>query len=150
MSLGFFTATRTGELMSRLNNDVVGAQQAVTGTFVTLAANIVTTVLTFAIMFRLEWRLTLMAVAIVPLFILASRSVGKSLRVIRRQQLEQNAEMSAHMQETLSVSGALLVKLFGRTSDEDQRFAGYRVTGARPRRAAGDHRPLVLHGTRRA
>ncbi len=125
MSLGFFTATRTGELMSRLNNDVVGAQQAVTGTFVTLAANIVTTVLTFAIMFRLEWRLTLLAVAILPLFIFASRRVGKTLRVIRRRQMEHNAQMTAHMQETLSVSGALLVKLFGRTRDEDGRFAGY-------------------------
>ncbi len=123
MSLGFFTATRTGELMSRLNNDVVGAQQAVTGTFVTLASNIVTTVLTLVIMFRIEWRLTLLAVAILPLFIVASRRVGKTLRVIRREQMEHNAAMSAHMQETLSVSGALLVKLFGRTRDEDQRFA---------------------------
>jgi ATP-binding cassette subfamily B protein len=123
MSLGFFTATRTGELMSRLNNDVIGAQQAVTGTFVTLAANIVTAVLTFSVMFRLEWRLTLMAVAILPLFVLSSRRVGRMLRVVRRRQMERNAEMSAHMQETLSVSGALLVKLFGRTTDEDRRFS---------------------------
>ncbi len=125
MSLGFFTATRTGELMSRLNNDVVGAQQAVTGTFVTLVSNIVTTILTLAIMLGLEWRLTVLAIVILPMFVVASRRVGKTLRVIRRQQLEQNAEMSAHMQETLSVSGALLVKLFGRTRDEDQRFAGH-------------------------
>lgn len=125
MSLGFFTATRTGELMSRLNNDVVGAQQAVTGTFVTLASNIVTTVLTLVIMLGLEWRLTALAVVILPLFIVASRRVGKTLRVIRRRQLEENAKMSAHMQETLSVSGALLVKLFGRTRDEDARFAGH-------------------------
>lgn len=123
MSLGFYTATRTGELMSRLNNDVVGAQQAVTGTFVTLAANIVSTVLTLAVMLRLEWRLTLLAVAILPLFILASRRVGKLLRVVRRDQLEHNARMSAHMQETLSVSGALLVKLFGRSTDEERRFS---------------------------
>ncbi len=125
MSLGFFTATRTGELMSRLNNDVVGAQQAITGTFVTLAANIVTTIMTLGIMFGLEWRLTLLSIVILPLFIATSRSVGKRLRVIRRRQLESNARMSSHMQETLSVSGALLVKLFGRTRDEDGRFAGH-------------------------
>jgi len=124
MSLGFFTATRTGELMSRLNNDVVGAQQAVTGTLVTLASNIVTTILTLVVMFGLEWRLTLLAIVILPLFVIASRRVGRTLRVIRRRQLEANASMSAHMQETLSVSGALLVKLFGRTGNEDERFAG--------------------------
>ncbi len=123
MSLGFFTATRTGELMSRLNNDVVGAQQAVTGTFVTLASNIVSTIVTLAIMFSLEWRLTLLSVAVLPFFIVVSRRVGRLLRVIRRRQLEHNAEMNAHMQETLGVSGALLVKLFDRTGDEDARFA---------------------------
>ena len=125
MSLGFFTATRTGEVMSRLNNDVVGAQQAVTGTFVTLVSNVVTTVLTLTVMFNLEWRLTLLSVVILPLFIVVSRRVGKLLRTIRREQMEHNASMSSHMQETLSVSGALLVKLFGRTQEEDRRFAGH-------------------------
>jgi len=123
MSLGFFTATRTGELMSRLNTDVVGAQQAVTGTFVTLAANVFSVIATLVVMLRLEWRLTLLAVAILPLFILASRRVGRLLREIRREQMEHNARMSSLMQETLGVSGALLVKLFGRTRDEDARFA---------------------------
>ncbi len=123
MSLGFYTATRTGELMSRLNNDVVGAQQAVTGTFVTLVSNVVSTVVTLVIMLGLEWRLTLLAVSIFPLFIIASRRVGRVLRVVRRDQLEHNAAMSSHMQETLSVSGALLVKLFGRAGDEAQRFS---------------------------
>ncbi len=124
MSLGFFTSTRTGELMSRLNNDVVGAQQAVTGTFITLAANIVAVVTTLVVMLGLEWRLTLLAMAIFPLFIVASRRVGRLLRVVRRDQLEHNATMNAHMQETLGVSGALLVKLFGRSHDEEQRFSG--------------------------
>ncbi|MDQ3783261.1 MAG: ABC transporter ATP-binding protein/permease [Actinomycetota bacterium] len=124
MSLGFFTSTRTGELMSRLNNDVVGAQQAVTGTFITLAANIVAVVTTLVVMLGLEWRLTLLAMAIFPLFIVASRRVGRLLRVVRRDQLEHNATMNAHMQETLGVSGALLVKLFGRNHDEEQRFSG--------------------------
>ncbi|NNK91888.1 MAG: ABC transporter ATP-binding protein [Acidimicrobiia bacterium] len=123
MSVGFFTGTRTGELMSRLNNDVVGAQQAVTGTFVNLASNSVSTVLTLAVMLTLEWRLTLIAVAVLPVFILMSRRVGKLLRVVRREQMEHNARMNSLMQEVLSVSGALLAKLFGRIPDEDARFA---------------------------
>jgi len=123
MSIGFFTNTKTGELMSRLNNDVVGAQQAVTSTFVTLLANLFTVAATLVIMFGLEWRLTVLAVSILPLFIVASRRVGRRLRVVRRRALEQNAEMNALMQETLSVSGALLVKLFGRAPYEDERFA---------------------------
>lgn len=122
MSLGFFTATRTGELMSRLNNDVVGAQQAVTGTFVSLAANLFSVVATLIVMSLLEWRLTLLALVILPVFIVVSRRVGRMLRLVRREQLEQNAEMNALMQETLGISGALLVKLFGRTDYEDQRF----------------------------
>ncbi len=123
MSLGFFTATRTGEVMSRLNNDVVGAQQAVTGTFVTLLANVVSTVMVLIAMAQLEWRLTVLSVAILPLFIGVSRRVGRMLRQVRRDQMEQNAAMTGHMQETLNVSGALLVKLFGRTRREDARFA---------------------------
>jgi len=125
MSLGFFTSTRTGELMSRLNNDVVGAQQAVTGTFVTLASNLVAVVAVLVIMLQLQWMLTLLAVAILPLFIVASRRVGRLLRTVRRRQMEHNAAMSAHMQETLSVSGALLVKLFARRAYEEDRFAGH-------------------------
>ncbi len=105
MSLGFFTATRTGELMSRLNNDVVGAQQAVTGTFISLVSNVVGVAATLVVMLRLEWRLTLLAISIFPLFIYASRRVGKLLRVVRRHQLERNAAMNAHMQETLGVPG---------------------------------------------
>ena len=125
MSLGFFTATRTGEVMSRLNNDVVGAQQAVTGTFVTLLANVVSTIMVLIAMAQLEWRLTLLSVAILPLFIAVSRRVGRMLRLVRRDQMEHNAAMTGHMQETLNVSGALLVKLFGRTRREDGRFAGH-------------------------
>ncbi|MDK1018003.1 MAG: ABC transporter ATP-binding protein [Actinomycetota bacterium] len=127
MSLGFFTNTKTGELMSRLNSDVIGAQQAVTSTFVSLVANTVTVAATLFIMIRLEWRLTLLAVSILPLFIIASRQVGKRLRVIRREQMAANAEMNSVMQETLSVSGALLVKLFGRSDFEHDRFAEHAV-----------------------
>ncbi len=122
MSMRFFTNTRTGELMSRLNNDVVGAQQAITGTLVTIVSNVFLAVLTLVIMLQLEWRLTLMAVAVVPLFVIPSRRVGKALRKIAREQMDRNADMNATMNEALNVSGALLVKLFGRAKDEDATF----------------------------
>ncbi len=124
MSLGFYTGTRPGELMSRLNNDVVGAQGAVTGTLVSVVSNTFSVVATLIVMLQLEWRLTLAAVAILPLFIWPSRRVGRVLRGITRDQMEANAEMNAAMNETLNLSGALLVKLFGRTRDEDRRFSG--------------------------
>ncbi len=125
MSLGFFTATRPGEMMSRLNNDVVGAQSAVTGTAVSLVSNSLSAFATLAVMLSLEWRLTLAAVVILPLFIIPSRRVGKILRVITRDQMDANARMNATMNETLNLSGALLVKLFGRTADEDAKFGDH-------------------------
>jgi ATP-binding cassette subfamily B protein len=124
MSLGFFTNTKTGELMSRLNNDVVGAQQAVTGTFVALVANILGAATVLVVMLGLEWRLTLLAVAMLPLFIFLARRVGKLLGEVARSQMDASATMNAHMQETLSVSGSMLVKLFGRSDDERGRFSG--------------------------
>jgi ATP-binding cassette subfamily B protein len=125
MSLGFFTNTKTGELMSRLNSDVIGAQQAVTSTFVSLGANVLTVIATLSVMLLIEWKLTVIALLMVPLFVFASRKVGARLRIIRRQQMQSNASMNSVMQETLSVSGALLVKLFGRESHEDERFSQY-------------------------
>ena len=122
MSLRFFTGTRTGELMSRLNNDVIGAQRAISNTLVTIISNVVTLVATLVIMITLEWRLTLLGLAILPLFFFPARRVGKILRDLRRSSLENNAEMNASMNETLNVSGALLVKLFGREDQELNRF----------------------------
>jgi ATP-binding cassette, subfamily B, bacterial len=122
MSLRFFTQTRTGELMSRLNNDVVGAQRAVTSTLITIITNIVSLVATLVVMLALEWRLTLLGLAVLPLFMLPARRVGQILRRLRRRSMEMNAEMNAVMNETLNVSGALLVKLFGREQRETQRF----------------------------
>ena len=122
MSMRFFTHTRTGELMSRLNNDVIGAQRAISNTMVTIISNIVTLVATLSIMVALEWRLTLLGLVILPFFILPARKVGKVLRNLRRKSLENNAEMNASMNETLNVSGALLVKLFGREKHELDRF----------------------------
>jgi ATP-binding cassette subfamily B protein len=130
MSLRFFTHTRTGEMMSRLNNDVIGAQRAVTSTLVNIITNIFALVTTLAIMISLEWRLTLLGVTILPLFILPARRVGRVLRRIARQGMEYNAEMNAQMNETLNVSGALLVKIFGREKDEMDRFTD-RATNVR-------------------
>jgi ATP-binding cassette subfamily B protein len=123
LSLRFFTNTQAGELMSRLNNDVVGAQRAVTGTIMSLASNLVSLVATLVIMLGLEWRLTLLGIAVLPLFVLPARRVGRTLRRITRQSLDLNARMNAVMNETLNISGALLVKIFGRTDDEVARFS---------------------------
>ncbi len=122
MSLRFFTHTRTGELMSRLNNDVVGSQQAITGTAVTLISNVVALVATLVVMISLEWRLTLVSILVLPLFILPARRVARVLREIVREQMNLNARMNALANETLNVSGALLVKLFGRANTEAQRY----------------------------
>jgi ATP-binding cassette subfamily B protein len=122
MSLRFFTNTKTGELMSRLNNDVIGAQQAITGTVMTLVSNIFSLIATLAVMFSLEWRLTLMGIVILPLFVLPARRVGVILRGVVRQGMENNARMNAMMNETLSISGALLSRIFGRHRSEQARF----------------------------
>ena len=122
MSLRFFTNTQTGELMSRMNNDVVGAQSAISNTIVDILTNIVTVVLTLAVMLSLNWKLTILGVAVFPLFMWVATQLGKRLRDIAREQMQHNAQMNAMMNETLNISGALLVKLFGRTQDEVNRF----------------------------
>jgi ATP-binding cassette subfamily B protein len=122
MSLGFFTNTKIGELMSRLNNDVIGAQSAISNTFVNIVTSLIQAMVVFSVMMTLEWRLTLISVAIVPLLLFAARSLGKRLRDMTRQQLDILAKMNAVIQEMLNISGALLVKLFGRTAEEDAHF----------------------------
>ncbi|MFC1951970.1 ABC transporter ATP-binding protein [Chloroflexota bacterium] len=122
MSLGFFTHTRVGELMSRLNNDVVGAQNAISNTFVNIITSLIQAVAVLTVMFALEWRLALISVAVFPLFMVTARNLGKRLRNITRRQLDLNAKMNAIMNELLNISGALLVKLFGRAKEEDTRF----------------------------
>jgi ATP-binding cassette subfamily B protein len=122
MSLRFFTHTRVGELMSRLNNDVVGAQNAISNTIVGIITNIIETIAVLSVMISLEWQLTLISIAILPLFILAARQLGDRLREIAREHMTVNAQMNAMMNETLNIGGALLVKLFGRRQDEVDRF----------------------------
>ena len=123
MSLRFFTNTKVGELMSRLNNDVIGAQNAISNTIVGIITNLIQGVVILSVMISLEWRLTLISVVILPLFVLAARLMGSRLRDIARKQMEANAHINALMGETLNIGGALLVKLFGRTAFEVDRFS---------------------------
>jgi len=123
MSLRFFTATKTGELMNRLNSDVVGAQQAITGTFVSIVSNVISVIVILFVMVQADWRLTLLAVAALPLFVLPARRVAKVLRRVTQQQMDHEAKMSGILQESFNVSGALLVRLFGRWDEERERFS---------------------------
>lgn len=122
MSLRFFTNTKSGELMSRINNDVVSAHSAISDTIAAMIVNVIQVFATLAVMIALEWRLTILGVLVLPLFIFAARRMGERLRAIRREGMEYNAQMNAMMNETLNISGALLVKLFGQTRNEVDRF----------------------------
>ncbi|HOT92941.1 MAG TPA: ABC transporter ATP-binding protein [Anaerolineae bacterium] len=122
MSLRFFTHTKVGELMSRLNNDVMGAQSAISSTIVNLITELIQAGAVLTVMLTLEWRLTLLGVVILPLFILVARALGSRLRDMARKQMEANARMNAMLNETLNIGGILLVKLFGRQQVEIERF----------------------------
>jgi ATP-binding cassette, subfamily B, bacterial len=130
MPLAFFTRTQTGALVSRLNNDVLGAQQAFTSTLSGLVSNVVSLVLTAGVMFTLSWQITLLSLIMLPLFVLPARRIGRRLQDITRESYGLNASMNATMTERFNVAGALLVKLFGRTEDES---ASFRSRAARVR-----------------
>jgi ATP-binding cassette subfamily B protein len=130
MPIAFFTRTQTGALISRLNNDVIGAQRALTQTLGSVVSNVIVLVTTLAAMLVLEWRLTLLALALLPVFVLPAKRVGRRLQAITRDQMNLNASMNSTMTERLNVSGALLVKLFGRHDDE---YAGFSDRAARVR-----------------
>ena len=123
MPIAFFTRTQTGSLISRLNNDVVGAQTAVTSTLGSVVSNVVVLGTTLAAMLALEWRLTLLSLVVLPLFIIPAKRVGVKLQTIAREQMSLNAEMNTQMTERFNVSGALLVKLFGRHRGEVEAFS---------------------------
>lgn len=123
MPLAFFTRTQTGALTSRLNNDVVGAQTAVTSTLGNSLSNVVVLIATLVAMATLEWRLTLLALVVLPVFIVPAKRVGRRLQTISREQMSTNAEMNTQMAERFNVAGALLVKLFGRQGDEVSLFS---------------------------
>ncbi len=122
MSLNFFTHTKIGEVMSRLNNDVIGAQNAISNVIVGIITNLIQAAALLVVMLNLEWRLTLISIAILPFFIITSRRLGERLRDAAHRQMEINASMNAMINETLNISGALLVKLFGRAPVENERF----------------------------
>jgi ATP-binding cassette subfamily B protein len=122
MPLSFFTHTKVGEMTSRLNNDVIGAQNAISNTIVNIVTDLVQAVAVFIVMTTIEWRLTLISIIILPLFIIAARVLGERLRNAARQQMEANASMNALIHETLNIGGALLVKLFGQQTTETGRF----------------------------
>ncbi len=124
MPIAFFTRTQTGALTSRLNNDVVGAQTAVTSTLGSVVSNIVVLITTLGAMAALEWRLTLLALIVLPVFVIPAKRVGRRLQDISRENMATNAEMNNQMAERFNVAGALLVKLFGRQHDEVTMFSG--------------------------
>jgi ATP-binding cassette subfamily B protein len=123
MPIAFFTRTQTGSLISRLNNDVIGAQSALTGTLGSVVANAITLVTTLIAMAILEWRLTVLGLVIVPAFLIPSRYVGRRLQKISREAMDLNASMNTTMTERFGVAGALLVKLFGRYGEETDGFS---------------------------
>src|SRR5690606_23236797 len=122
MPLPFFSRTQTGALVSRLNNDVIGAQRAFTSTLSGVVSNVIQLTLTAAVMLTLSWQITLLSLVLLPVFILPARRVGRKLAEITRESYELDARMNATMTERFSIGGALLVKLFGRPEEEADRF----------------------------
>jgi ATP-binding cassette, subfamily B, bacterial len=123
MPIAFFTRTQTGALISRLNNDVIGAQRALTGTVGTLTSNIVQGVVAVAFMLQISLWLTIGVLSVLPLFVVLAKNVGRRLQVLTRESMQLNAEMNTVMTERLNVAGAMLVKLFGRHDVETAQFA---------------------------
>lgn len=130
MPLAFFTRTQTGALQSRLNNDVIGAQQAVTTTLGTVVSNVINLAVVLTIMLRLEWRLTLLTLIVLPAFIIPARRIGPRMQRLTREGMQLNAEMNNLTVERFNVAGALLAKLFGKRDAERDRFAA-RAAGVR-------------------
>jgi ATP-binding cassette subfamily B protein len=123
MPLQFFTRTQTGALVSRLNNDVMGAQQAFTSTLSGVVSNVIQLALTAAVMFSLSWQVTALSLVLLPIFILPARRIGRRLAEITRESYQLDAQMNATVTERFGVAGALLVKLFGHPEAEARRFA---------------------------
>lgn len=122
MPVAFFMRTRTGALVSRLNNDVIGAQQAFAGTLSGIVSNLVTLLLTLLVMLGTSWQVTLLALLLLPIFLIPARRFGSRLAGLRKQMANLNADMSTQMTERFSAPGATLVKLFGRPADESHEF----------------------------
>ena len=119
MSLAFFTRTQTGALVSRLNNDVIGAQRAFTSTLSSTVSNMISVVVVGIAMLALSWQVTLLCLATFPILLLASRWVGRRIAGLTREQMQGNADLGNSMTERFNVGGAMLLKLFGRRDEED-------------------------------
>jgi ABC-type multidrug transport system fused ATPase/permease subunit len=130
MPIAFFTRTHTGALVSRLNNDVIGAQRAFTSALSGVVTNVIVLVLTLAVMLRLSWPITVLAVLLLPVFVIPARRVGARVGVLEREAAQHNAAMTSQMTERFSAPGATLVKLFGRPAQEAEAF-GQRATRVR-------------------
>jgi ATP-binding cassette, subfamily B, bacterial len=124
MPIAFFTRTRTGALVSRLNNDVIGAQRAFSDTLSGVVSNVVTLLLTLVVMIGISWQITLLALLLLPVFVLPARYMGARLARLEREAANHNAAMSTQMTERFSAPGATLVKLFSRPARESAEFAG--------------------------
>jgi len=122
MPIAFFTRTQTGALISRLNNDVLGAQQAFTGTLSGVVSNVIGVVLTLIAMLILSWQITLLSLVLLPVFVIPAKLIGTKLQALTRESYALNAQMTNTMTERFNVSGALLVKLFGRPEVEETSF----------------------------
>jgi ATP-binding cassette subfamily B protein len=122
-SVAFFTRAQTGALISRLNSDVIGAQQAFTSTLGGVLGNLISLIIVLTAMFILSWQVTVVSLLLVPLFLLPARWMGRRLQAMTREQMGLNADMSTQMTERFNVAGALLVKLFGRPEDEADAFS---------------------------
>lgn len=122
MPVAFFLRTRTGALVSRLNNDVIGAQRAFTWTLSGLVSNVISLALTLAVMLRLSWSITLLALVLLPVFVVPARRMGSRLAALQREAADHDAAMNTQMTERFSAPGATLVKLFGRPAREEAEF----------------------------
>jgi ATP-binding cassette subfamily B protein len=122
--IAFFTRAQTGSLVSRLDGDVVGAQQAITSTMSSVVSNVLSLIVLLVTLFYLSWLVSVIALVMIPLFILPARLVGRRLQRLTRESMQLNAEMGSTMTERFNVAGALLVKLFGRPAEETRTFAG--------------------------
>src|ERR1022692_2921972 len=122
--IAFFTRAQTGSLVSRLNSDVIGAQQAITSTMSSVVSNILTVGAILVTMFYLSWQISLIALVLIPLFLLPARRVGRRLQRLTRESMQLDAAMGSTMTERFNVAGAMLVKLFGRQGEESDVFSG--------------------------
>ena len=142
MPVAFFTRTRTGALVSRLDNDVMGAQRAFSDTLSGVVANVVTLTLTLVVMLSISWQITLLSLVLLPLFVLPARRIGAhDGAAVAREAADHNATMNTQMTERFSAPGATLVKLFGRPADRVARVRGPGRPGARHR---GAHRDAAV------